>query len=76
MMERLLKTDTAASTPQTFEIGSNSDLILENVVTGNLPWTIERFVKVGCGHLTFPTKFDMVQPSLLREQIQKKVGNA
>ena len=64
MMERLLKTDAAAPAPQTFEIGSNSDLVLENVATGNLPWTIERFGKEGRGHLTFPTKFDMVQPLL------------
>lgn len=64
MMERLLKTDAAAPTPQTFEIGSNSDLLLENVVTGNLSWTIERFGKEGRGHLTFPTKFDMIQPLL------------
>lgn len=64
MLEQLLKTDAAAPAPQTFEIGSNSDLILENVVTGNLPWTIERFGKEGRGRLTFPTKFDMVQPLL------------
>lgn len=64
MMERLLKTDAAAPVPQTFEIGSNSDLVLENAVTGNLPWTVERFGKEGKGHLTFPTKFDMVQPLL------------
>ncbi|MBP1737484.1 MAG: hypothetical protein H6Q60_1365 [Oscillospiraceae bacterium] len=64
MMNRLLKADAAAPAPQTFEIGSNSDLILENVVTGNLPWTIECFSQEGRGHLTFPTKFDMVQPLL------------
>lgn len=64
MMNKILKTDAAASMPQTFEIGSNSDLILENVVTGNLPWTIEYFAKRGRGHLTFPTKFDMVEPLL------------
>lgn len=64
MMERLLKADAAAPAPQTFEIGSNSDLVLENVVTGNLPWTIEHFGREGRGHLTFPTKFDMVQPLL------------
>lgn len=64
MMDRLLKADAAAPAPQTFEIGSNSDLVLENEVTGNLPWTIERFGREGRGHLTFPTKFDMVQPLL------------
>ncbi|MDO5559697.1 MAG: spore photoproduct lyase [Oscillospiraceae bacterium] len=64
MMGKILKTDAAAAVPQTFEIGSNSDLILENVVTGNLPWTIEKFAAYGRGHLTLPTKFDMVEPLL------------
>ncbi len=62
MLERLLKADAAAGTPQTFEIGSNSDLVLENAVTGNLEWTIPRFAKAGKGRLTLPTKFDMVTP--------------
>lgn len=60
MMEKLLKTDAAAPRPQTFEIGSNSDLVLENVITGNLTWTIGQFAAKGRGFLTFPTKFDMV----------------
>ncbi|WP_442338927.1 SPL family radical SAM protein [Clostridium minihomine] len=64
MMDRLLKKDAAAPAPQTFEIGSNSDLILENIITDNLPYTIERFAREGRGHLTFPTKFDMVKPLL------------
>lgn len=64
MMEKLLKTDALAHRPQTFEIGSNSDLVLENTITGNLQWTIELFARSGRGFLTFPTKFDMVQPLL------------
>lgn len=48
----------------TFEIGSNSDLVLENTITGNLPWTIENFSKQERGYITFPTKFDMVEPLL------------
>jgi spore photoproduct lyase len=64
MMDKLLKTDAQASAPQTFEIGSNSDLVLENAVTGNLVWTVERFAREGRGRLTFPTKFDMVEPLL------------
>lgn len=47
-----------------FEIGSNSDLVLENTITNNLSWTIEKFAREGKGKLTFPTKFDMVQPLL------------
>ena len=47
-----------------FEIGSNSDLILENTITGNLRWTIENFANTPHGTLTFPTKFDMVDDIL------------
>lgn len=63
MLDKLLKKSFAAE-PQTFEIGSNSDLVLENIITNNLNYTIERFAREGRGHLTFPTKFDMVQPLL------------
>jgi len=64
MLERLLKFDHSTPLPQTYEIGSNSDLILENSITNNLSWTIEKFARDGFGKLTFPTKFDMVQPLL------------
>jgi len=64
MLDNLLKKDAAALVPQTFEIGSNSDLLLENTITDNLPYTIERFAHEGMGSLTFPTKFDMVNPLL------------
>ncbi len=64
MLDRLLKKDAAALVPQTFEIGSNSDLLLENTITDNLLYTIERFAHEGHGSLTFPTKFDMVTPLL------------
>nr|WP_283610765.1 spore photoproduct lyase [Faecalispora anaeroviscerum] len=64
MLDRLLKKDAEAPVPQTFEIGSNSDLVLENAVTDNLIDTIERFAREGRGHLTFPTKFDLVKPLL------------
>ena len=64
MLQRLLKFDSSTPLPQTFEIGSNSDLVLENTITNNLSWTIEKFAREGKGKLTFPTKFDMVQPLL------------
>jgi len=64
MMEKLLKSDSASLKPLTYEIGSNSDLVLENLVTDNLPWTIENFGSEGRGYITFPTKFDMVKPLL------------
>ncbi|WP_324826023.1 SPL family radical SAM protein [Sinanaerobacter sp. ZZT-01] len=73
MLDRLLKKDAAAETPQTFEIGSNSDLILENTITDNLVYTIERFGREGRGKLTFPTKFDMVTPLLKLEHRAKTI---
>lgn len=73
MMDRLLKADAASAVPQTFEIGSNSDLILENTVTGNLPWTVERFARQGRGNLTFPTKFQQVEPLLDLEHRGKAI---
>ena len=33
---------------------------MENLITGNLEWTIKEFSKTNKGYLTFPTKFDMV----------------
>ncbi len=64
MLEKLFKKDATFNLPQTFEIGSNSDLVLENTVTNNLAVTIETFAKKAKGQLTFPTKFDMVDPLL------------
>jgi spore photoproduct lyase len=73
MLDRLLKKDATAIVPQTFEIGSNSDLLLENTITDNLIYTIERFGREGRGKLTFPSKFDMVQPLLGLDHCQKTI---
>lgn len=64
MMDKLLKTAAASEKDLVFEIGSNSDLILENTITRNLEWSIEKFSKSEKGFLTFPTKFHMVEPLL------------
>ena len=64
MLEKIIKTSNKSEKELTFEIGSNSDLILENTITGNLEWTIENFVPNNYGYLTFPTKFDMVDSIL------------
>ena len=64
MMDRLIKVSMNGETGKTFEIGSNSDLVLENTITDNLMYTIPRFAEEGTGKLTFPTKFDMVDPLL------------
>ena len=64
MLEKLIKTASGFSESRCFEIGSNSDLVLENTITGNLVWTIENFAKTEKGRITFPTKFSMVEPLL------------
>ncbi len=63
MMEKLKR--SAEKYPgSVFEIGSNSDLVLENSVSGSLEWTIEQFADVQNARLTLPTKFDMVDSLL------------
>ena len=64
MLEKIIKTAQKSEKELTFEIGSNSDLILENSITRNLVWTIENFAKTQKGKLTFPTKFHMVDEIL------------
>ena len=64
MLEKIIKVAQKSERELTFEIGSNSDLILENMITGNLIWTIENFANTKKGFLTLPTKFDMVDSIL------------
>lgn len=64
MLDKIIKTSEKSEKELTLEIGSNSDLILENTITNNLVWTIENFKNTSKGKLTFPTKFDMVDPIL------------
>lgn len=64
MLNKIIKVANESDKNLTFEIGSNSDLILENTITNNLVWTIENFKDNPKGLLTFPTKFDMVDPIL------------
>ena len=64
MLNKIIKTAEISNNNLTFEIGSNSDLVLENTITDNLVWTIEEFSKTKKGKLTFPTKFDMVDSIL------------
>ena len=63
MLEKIIKVSNDSEKELTFEIGSNSDLILENTITHNLEWTIQNFNSEK-GYLAFPTKFDMVDPIL------------
>lgn len=64
MLSKIIKVANQSDKELTFEIGSNSDLILENTITNNLEWTIPKFAQNNKGYLTFPTKFDMVEPIL------------
>ena len=73
MLEKLIRTANTASRPLVFEIGSNSDLILENEITSNLAWTIENFAANADGMITFPTKFDMVTPLLSLDHKRKTI---
>lgn len=43
MLDKIIRVAEKSDSNLTFEIGSNSDLILENTITGNLVWTIENF---------------------------------
>ncbi len=64
MLTKIILAAEKSEKELTFEIGSNSDLVLENTITGNLDWTIENFGKAKKGHITLPTKFDMVDSLL------------
>lgn len=64
MLEKIIKTIDKSEKELVLEIGSNSDLILENTITNNLVWTIENFQTKKKGKLTFPTKFGMVDSIL------------
>lgn len=43
MLNKIIRTQAKSDEELVFEIGSNSDLVLENTITGNLKWTIENF---------------------------------
>lgn len=73
MLEKLIKTSLKSEKPLIFEVGSNSDLILENTITQNLQWLIPEFAKKGHGKITFPSKFDMVEPLLDLEHKGKTI---
>lgn len=64
MLEKIIKKAKTSSKEEVYEIGSNSDLVLENQITGNLKWTIEEFSKSDRGTLTLPTKFHFVDDLL------------
>ena len=71
LLDKIIKYSIKSEKKLIFEIGSNSDLVLENLITGNLEWTIEKFAKEGRGYITLPTKFSYVE-SLLNLDHQGK----
>ncbi len=73
MLENIIRKVEKSNIDLVLEIGSNSDLILEETITGNLSWTIKEFVKnTNKGKLTFPTKFHMVD-SILHLEHQNRI---
>ncbi|MDP4153222.1 MAG: radical SAM protein [Bacillota bacterium] len=73
MLQKIIKTANESTRDLTFEIGSNSDLVLENTITENLPWTIENYAKHEKGFLTFPTKFEFVDPLLSLDHHERTI---
>lgn len=63
-MMKKLKESAEKYPGSVFEIGSNSDLVMENSVSGSLEWTIREFADVRNAQLTLPTKFNMIDSLL------------
>lgn len=65
ILNKLIKFSNSSDKEAIFEIGSNSDLLLENLATNSLKENIEYFLSnTKKGKLTFPTKFDYIEPLL------------
>ncbi len=73
LLDKIIQYSLKSEKEFVYEIGSNSDLILENTITGNLTWTIEKFAKEGKGKLTLPTKFSFVEPILTLQHQGKTI---
>ena len=64
MIEEVRKKAKKFADKKVYEIGCNSDMVLENAITGNLKWAIEEFGKIDNAIATFATKFSMVDDLL------------
>lgn len=65
ILNNLIKNSQKYDRKTVYEIGSNSDLLLENIIDEDLQENIEYFFKSSNkGILTFPTKFNFVEPLL------------
>ncbi len=57
MLNQVKRNASKQTGTKVYEIGSNSDLVLENQITGNLSWAIEEFAHIKHARCTFATKF-------------------
>lgn len=64
MMNQIRRSARKQDQPKVYEIGSNSDMVLENQITGNLRWAIEEFSRIDNAKCTFATKFSEVDDLL------------
>ncbi len=64
MIDSIIKRTLKENRKIVYEIGSNSDLVMENMVSDNLPWTIEQFARIPNAYATLPTKFHQIDSIL------------
>jgi spore photoproduct lyase len=64
MIDKVKKMIEKAGEHKVYELGCNSDMVLENTITGNLKWAIEEFGRLENATATFATKFDAVDDLL------------
>ena len=74
ILDHLIKTSQKYEKNTVYEIGSNSDLLLENEVTEDLKENLEYFFKnSNKGILTFPTKFSNIKAILQINYIERLI---
>ncbi len=64
MMNKVKRKIKKIGEHKVYEIGCNSDMVLENTISGNLKWAIEEFGKLDNATATFSTKFDAIDDLL------------
>lgn len=64
MLNKVKKNSNKLKEHKVYELGCNSDMVLENTITGNLAWAIEAFGKLEYATATFATKFHQIDQLL------------
>lgn len=64
MLGSIRKMAEKLNEPKLYELGSNSDMVLENTITGNLKWAIEQIADMKNVYCTFATKFTEIDDLL------------